>query len=113
MSLQTLTEHDLPRWQSVAKKARSGIETRLLIDGKYVDAARGGRFSTINPATGETLAEMAAGTAEDIDRAVAAARRAYKGDWSRLAPRQRMDVLYRFASLIDQHSESLAVLETL
>ena len=80
----------------------------------FVDAAKGGRFTTVNPATGEPLAEMSAGTAEDIDRAVAAARRAFKsGAWSRMAPRQRMDVLYRFATLVEQHAESLAVLETL
>ena len=67
-----------------------------------------------NPATGETLAEMSAGTAEDIDRAVAAAKRAFKsGVWSRMAPRKRMEILYRFATLIEQHAESLAVLETL
>lgn len=114
MSLQSLTEHDRPRWQKVAKQARDKIETRLFIDGKFVDAAKGGRFETINPANGETLAAMSAGTAEDIDRAVAAARKAFKsGVWSQMAPRQRMDVLYRFAALIDQHSESLAVLETL
>jgi gamma-glutamyl-gamma-aminobutyraldehyde dehydrogenase len=57
---------------------------------------------------------MSAGTEQDIDRAVAAARRAFKdGSWSRLAPRQRMEILYRFAMLVDQHAESLAVLETL
>ncbi len=114
MSLQSLAEHDRPRWQKVARHTRDKIETRLFIDGKFVDAAKGGRFETINPANGETLAAMSAGSAEDIDRAVSAARKAFKsGAWSQMAPRQRMDVLYRFASLIDQHSESLAVLETL
>jgi gamma-glutamyl-gamma-aminobutyraldehyde dehydrogenase len=114
MSLQTLAQHDAARWQTVAKAARARIETRLFIDGQFVDAARGGRFTTVNPATGEPLAEMSAGTAADIDRAVAAAKRAFKsGVWSRMAPRQRMEVMYRFASLIEQHGESLAVLETL
>ncbi|MGH8264847.1 MAG: aldehyde dehydrogenase family protein, partial [Steroidobacteraceae bacterium] len=114
MSLQALAQHDRNRWQSVARTARARIETRIFIDGKFVDAARGGRFTTLNPATGETLAEMAAGTGEDIDRAVAAARRAFKsGAWSRLAPRRRMEVMYRFAALIEQNAESLAVLETL
>ena len=75
---------------------------------------RAGASRRVNPATGETLAEMSAGTAEDIDRAVAAAQRAFKsGVWSRMAPRQRMEVLYRFAALVDQHAEALAVLETL
>jgi acyl-CoA reductase-like NAD-dependent aldehyde dehydrogenase len=114
MSLSTLTERNRADWQRAAKTARAKIETRLFIDGGFVDAARGGRFATVNPADGETLAEMSAGTAEDIDRAVAAARRAFRsGVWSRMAPRQRMEVLYRFADLIDENAESLAVLETL
>jgi acyl-CoA reductase-like NAD-dependent aldehyde dehydrogenase len=114
MSLQTLAEQDRGQWQAAAKRARARIETRLFIDGRFVDAVQGGRFTTVNPANGEPLAEMAAGTAEDIDRAVAAAKRAFKsGAWSRMAPRQRMEVLYRFAALIEVHAESLAVLETL
>ncbi|MGH8251129.1 MAG: aldehyde dehydrogenase family protein, partial [Steroidobacteraceae bacterium] len=114
MSMQALAEQNRGGWQSAAATARKKIETRLFIDGKFVDAARGGRFATVNPATGETLAEMSAGTAEDIDRAVAAAGRAFKsGSWSKMAPRQRMEVLYRFAALIDEHAESLAVLETM
>ena len=95
-------------------KAQKKLETRLFIDGKYVDAKNGGRFATINPADGEVVAEMAAGTAKDIDRAVAAATQAFKsGGWSKLAPRARMAVLYRFAELIDENAEELAVLETL
>jgi acyl-CoA reductase-like NAD-dependent aldehyde dehydrogenase len=114
MSLQALAGHDRGRWQATARTARSRIETRLFIDGRFVDAAKGGRFATINPASGETLAEISAGTAEDIDRAVAAARRAFKsGVWSKMAPRQRMEVMNRFAALIDAHAEALAVLETL
>jgi acyl-CoA reductase-like NAD-dependent aldehyde dehydrogenase len=114
MSMQALTEQTRGRWQAAAATARKKIETRLFIDGKFVDAVMGGRFATVNPATGDTLAEMSAGTAEDIDRAVAAAKRAFKsGSWSRMAPRQRMEVLYRFAGLIEEHAESLAVLETM
>jgi gamma-glutamyl-gamma-aminobutyraldehyde dehydrogenase len=114
MNLQTLAGHDRDRWHAVAAKARNAIETRLYIDGRFVDSAKGGRFTTINPANGEPIAEMSAGTGEDIDRAVAAARRAFKsGSWSKLAPRQRMDVLYRFAALVNERAESLAVLETL
>lgn len=114
MTLQTLAQYDRNRWHSVAAAAQKRIETRLFIDGRFVDAAQGGRFTTVNPATGEPLAEMSAGTADDIDRAVAAARRAFKsGVWSKLAPRQRMDVLYRFAALVNEHAETLAVLETL
>jgi acyl-CoA reductase-like NAD-dependent aldehyde dehydrogenase len=114
MSLQNLSTHDRDRWHAVAGAARRRIETRLFIDGEFVDAAQGGRFATVDPATGATLAEMSAGNEVDIDRAVAAARRAYRaGVWSRMAPRKRMEVLYRFADLIDRNAESLAVLETL
>jgi gamma-glutamyl-gamma-aminobutyraldehyde dehydrogenase len=114
MSLEKLDANTHAQWQSVADQARSSIETRLFIDGDFVDAAGGGRFKTINPATGETLAEMSAGMPADIDRAVAAARGAYRsGSWSRIAPRERMEVLYRFADLIEAEAEGLAVLETL
>jgi acyl-CoA reductase-like NAD-dependent aldehyde dehydrogenase len=114
MSLAALEKYDLAGWQKTAGKERQHIETRLFIDGEFVDAAAGGRFATSNPATGEVLAEMSRGTEKDIDRAVAAARKAFKsGVWSRMAPRDRMEVLYRFAELIDENSEQLAVLETL
>jgi gamma-glutamyl-gamma-aminobutyraldehyde dehydrogenase len=114
MSIKTAQAQDRAGWQRLATRARSGLETRLFIDGEYVDAVDGGRFATVNPADGEVVAEMAAGTSKDVDRAVAAARRAFKsGAWSKLAPRARMAVLYRFAELIDEHAEELAVLETL
>jgi acyl-CoA reductase-like NAD-dependent aldehyde dehydrogenase len=114
MTLQELGAWDSGKWQSAARAARVRIETRLFIDGRYVDAAKGGRFATVDPATGETLAEMSAGTAEDIDLAVAAAQRAFRsGVWSRMAPRQRMEILFRFTSLIDRDAAQLAVLETL
>ncbi|MGH6886735.1 MAG: aldehyde dehydrogenase family protein, partial [Geminicoccales bacterium] len=114
MSIQAVAKHTHARWKAVADKAQKKPETRLFIDGKFVDARKGGRIESINPANGEVIAEVAVGTAEDIDRAVAAALRAFKsGRWSRMAPRQRMDVLNRFAALIDEHAESLAVLETL
>jgi gamma-glutamyl-gamma-aminobutyraldehyde dehydrogenase len=114
MNLALLAQHDTARWRQVAQRTKQKIETRLFIDGNFVDATEGGRFATINPATGETLAEMSAGTAKDIDRAVAAARKAFRsGVWSRMAPRDRMEILYRFADLVDENAEQLAVLETL
>ncbi len=114
MNLAALEQYDLSNWQNTASKHRQLIETRLFIDGDFVDAAAGGRLITSNPATGEVLAEMSAGTEKDIDRAVAAARKAFRsGVWSQMAPRDRMEVLYRFAQLIDENAEQLAVLETL
>ncbi len=114
MNLEQIESHDFQQWNAVADQAKTQIETRLFINGDYVDAVAGGRFSTINPANGEVVAEMSEGMPEDIDRAVASARVAFKsGCWSRLAPRDRMEILYSFARLIDEHAEELAVLETL
>ncbi|NND43676.1 MAG: aldehyde dehydrogenase family protein, partial [Xanthomonadales bacterium] len=114
MSQTDLHKHDAAAWRQRAAAAARKIETRLFIDGQYTDAAAGGRFETVNPATGEVIAEMSAGGSEDIDAAVAAARRAYRaGAWSRMEPRARMRVLYRFAELVEANGESLAVLETM
>ena len=114
MNLEQIESHDFQQWNTVADKAKTQIETRLFIDGDYVDAVAGGRFNTINPANGELIAEMSEGMPEDIDRAVASARAAFKsGCWSRLAPRDRMEILYRFAGLLDENAGELAVLETL
>jgi gamma-glutamyl-gamma-aminobutyraldehyde dehydrogenase len=114
MNLEQIESHDFQQWNTVADKAKTQIETQLFIDGDYVDAVAGGRFNTINPANGELIAEMSEGMPEDIDRAVASARAAFKsGCWSRLAPRDRMEILYRFAVLLDEHAGELAVLETL
>jgi gamma-glutamyl-gamma-aminobutyraldehyde dehydrogenase len=114
MSIQTAAKYNHLKWQAVAAKAQKKPETRLFIDGKFVDAKKGGRLESVNPATGEVIAEYAAGTAEDIDRAVAAALKAFKsGGWSKLAPRARMEVMNRFAALVDENAEALAVLETL
>ena len=83
MSIQAASKHTYLKWQAVAAKAQKKPETRLFIDGKYVAAKKGGRFDSVNPANGEVIAEVAAGTAEDIDRAVAAAKKAFKsGSWS-------------------------------
>ncbi len=89
-------------------------ETRLFIDGDFVEPREGGRFASLNPANGEVVAEVARGTAGDVDRAVAAARKAFRsGVWSRMEPRARLDVLYRFADLVDQHAAEFALLDTL
>ena len=85
---------------------------KMLIDGKWVAAASGRTFETPNPATGEVLARVAEGDAEDVDRAVRAARRAFDdGKWVRLPPAERERVLLRVADLIEQHADELAYLE--
>ncbi|TWT10003.1 aldehyde dehydrogenase family protein [Reyranella sp. CPCC 100927] len=87
--------------------------TRLLIDGQWVNAASGKTFETRNPATGEILADVAEGDAEDVNRAVAAARRAFKGSWSRVKPNERQMILLRLADLVERHFDDLALLDTL
>ncbi|MGH8139367.1 MAG: aldehyde dehydrogenase [Steroidobacteraceae bacterium] len=90
------------------------IRTKAFINGNYVDAASGATFDSINPGTGKLLARVAAGDNEDVDRAVSAARAAFrKGAWANRPPAQRKKVLKRFAELILQNSEELALLETL
>ena len=91
----------------------TGKPKRLFVDGKWVEAASGKTFTTLNPATGEALAEVAEGGAEDIDRAVAAARRAFNGPWSRAKPAERQALLLRLADLVEANIEELAALDTL
>lgn len=89
-------------------------ETRMLIDGELLDSPSGKRFETVNPANGEVIATLPSGTEDDVDRAVASARRAFKsGVWSRLEPRARMEVMYRFARLIEENALQLALLDSI
>jgi len=84
------------------------------IDGRFVPSRSGATFETLNPATGEVLTEIAACTAEDVDLAVQAARRAFEaGVWSGLAPAERKAILQHFADLIEANCLELAVLEAL
>ena len=87
---------------------------QAFIDGQFCDAADGGKFKTDNPATGETIAEVAHCKAADVDRAVAAARRVFdEGTWSRAEPEERKEVLLKVAQLVREHTHELAVLESL
>src|SRR6185437_2400470 len=90
-----------------------GSYKQMLIDGKWVDAASGKKFETLNPATGELLATVAEGDAEDINRAVAAARRAFEGPWSKVKPYERQNLLLKLADLVEKHFEELSQLDTL
>ncbi len=83
----------------------------LVIDGERVPAAEGRTFESVNPATGEVFRTVAEAGAEDADRAVRAAARAFD-DWGQRTPIQRAKVLYRLADLIEEHADELALLET-
>ncbi|MFC5746572.1 aldehyde dehydrogenase family protein [Actinomadura rugatobispora] len=85
----------------------------LFIDGEWAEAASGETFESVNPSTGEVLARVAAGGAADVDRAVAAARRALEGPWSRTTPAQRQALMWRLADALVDHAEELRFLEVL
>lgn len=90
------------------------FRTQALIGGAFVPAASGRTFTAINPATGQPLAEVAACDAEDVDRAVRAARAAFEDRrWSGLRPVERKRALQRFAELIRTHRDELALTEAL
>ncbi|GAA4550720.1 aldehyde dehydrogenase family protein [Pseudonocardia xishanensis] len=89
-------------------------QRQLLIDGQWVDAASGRTFPTYDPATGEKLTEVAHGEAEDVDRAVRAARRAFEDSpWSRMKPNQRERLIWRIGDLLSERAEVFGQLEAL
>ena len=85
----------------------------LWIDGESSPPAAGRYTPTVNPATEETLSRAAEGGAEDVDRAAAAARKAYNGAWGRMEGKERAKYLYRLARMLAERSREFAVLETL
>jgi len=89
-------------------------QTQCFIGGQWVPAASGKTFETVNPATEEVIASVAEGDAEDIDRAVAAAREAFDhGPWRTMDARERGRLMNRLADLIEEEADELARLETL
>jgi aldehyde dehydrogenase (NAD+) len=86
---------------------------QLFIGGKYVAPRKPQYFSTISPATTETLSEIAEGSAEDVDLAVQTARRTYEKVWSKVSGQERGRLLFRIARIMQERARELAVLETL
>ncbi|NUU22367.1 MAG: aldehyde dehydrogenase family protein [Streptomycetaceae bacterium] len=84
----------------------------LFIDGRFAEAADGATLKTVNPATEEVLSEVAVGGEADVDRAVKAARKAFR-TWSALPGAERAKYLFRIARLVQEHARELSVLETL
>ena len=91
----------------------NGEFKRMLIGGEWVKAASGKTFESRNPATGDLLVTVAEGDAEDINRAVAAARRAFEGPWSKMKPYERQQLLLKLADLVEKHFDELSMLDTL
>ncbi|MCG5449927.1 MULTISPECIES: aldehyde dehydrogenase family protein [Micromonospora] len=100
-----------------APESRSVVDLKpsygLFIDGTFVDPTDGDSFKSINPASEEVLAEVAEAGAQDVERAVRAARKAYDKVWGPMSGRDRAKYLYRIARLIQERSRELAVLESL
>src|ERR1022692_3327810 len=88
-------------------------EYGLFIDGAWAPAAAGGTFGTVNPATEESLAQVAAAGVADVDRAVAAARTAYDDVWRPMPGAERAKYLYRIARILQERSREFAVLESI
>jgi aldehyde dehydrogenase (NAD+) len=89
-------------------------QTRMLIDGKWINSTSGRTFETINPATGQVIANVAEGESVDVDKAVKAARKAFEaGPWRKMSARERGRLLYKLADLIEANRDELAALETL
>jgi aldehyde dehydrogenase (NAD+) len=89
-------------------------QTQCFIDGNWVPAASGKTFETLHPATEEVIAQVAEGDEQDVDLAVKAARKAFDdGPWSELSARERGQLMFRLADLLEQEAEELAALETL
>lgn len=108
--MTSATPNDIAGWAAHAQAL--DIETGLIIGGQSHTADT--RFDVINPANGAIVAEVACGTAADIDRAVASAKAAWDdGRWRFLPPRERMDIFRRWADLVEANAADLALLETL
>jgi phenylacetaldehyde dehydrogenase len=113
MNTPTLPASGLDLLTPNVRRFLSGSK-QMLIDGEWVDAASGKTFSIFDPATGETIAQVAEGEGADIDRAVAAARRSFdRGSWRNLTPSERGKILWHIGDLILDHVDELAQLESL
>jgi phenylacetaldehyde dehydrogenase len=89
-------------------------QLKMLIGGQWLDAVSGATMSFRNPATGEVLGEVPSAAAEDVDRAVQAARQAFDDSpWSRMRPRERQNLLWKLADLMERDAQLLAELECL
>lgn len=106
MTLQTTSQNNL-------KRILDGSHRQMFIGGEWVDALSGAVIESRNPANGALLASVPAGGAEDIDRAVKAARLAFEGPWSRFKPYERQVLLLKIADLFERHWDELSLSDTL
>src|SRR5260221_6801029 len=101
---QPSMQSSYPGVTSEVREFIGGRSRRMLIDGKWVEAASGKTLTTYDPATEEPLAEVPAGDKEDVDRAVRAARQTLQsGAWPRMTPSERGRALLELADLVEAH----------
>jgi aldehyde dehydrogenase (NAD+) len=91
----------------------NGRPKQLLIGGVWCDPVSGTAIESINPSTGEVIAQIGAGGAADVDHAIRAAREAFEGPWSRFSAARRQDMLLAFADLVERHYDELNLLDVL
>ena len=107
-----MSDRTTQEWNAAA--ANLNIEARAFINGQYRDALSGETRSTVNPANGATLAQVASCGPEDADFAIATARSVFEqGTWANMAPADRKMVLVRWSELIEKHADEIALLECL
>ncbi|ACA18232.1 Aldehyde Dehydrogenase [Methylobacterium sp. 4-46] len=107
-----MTDQTLGSWSERARAL--SIRNDAFVEGRFVPAASGRTFDCVFPGTGRRVSQVAACEADDVDRAVRSARRAFEaGSWSRMAPADRKRVMLRFADLLLANRDELALLETL
>ncbi|WP_458736100.1 aldehyde dehydrogenase [Zobellella taiwanensis] len=107
-----MSQNIIKDWETHARELQ--IEGRCFINGQYREARQGQTFDCISPIDQRLLVKVASCDQDDAELAVSSARQAFEsGVWSRLAPTRRKAVLLRFADLIAEHAEELALLETL
>jgi 4-(gamma-glutamylamino)butanal dehydrogenase len=112
MTTTTAEPTTLAHWTDRAKQLT--LRTGIFIDGQYRDAQSGDTFESINPATGELLAEVASAQVADVDAAVTAARASFEsGAWAKTSPAHRKRVLIRLSELMLEHRAELALLDSL
>ncbi len=104
---------DFPGLGAAAQSFISTGPKKLLIGGEWVEAASGKTFDAIDPVTEGVICKVAEGGKEDIDRAVKAARTAFEGEWSKVSPAQRQNLMLKLADLLEKHAEELTDLESL
>jgi aldehyde dehydrogenase (NAD+) len=116
----SIRNHGIQRFGTAASALEEPIAppvqvkyTHLLIDGQFVNAASGKTFPTLDPRTGDVIANVPEGDAEDVDRAVKAARKAFdEGPWPKMTAYERSCIMYRIADLLEKHNDDIAALET-